>query len=238
MHRRLTVPVATTALAGAVAVLLTACSEGVDDGAAPTFTPADTVSADAAATDSGASAPTTTAAAPSGLVRDTGTAASPRESGRHGSGSDRPASLTDAGWAGTSTKCRHGDPWVYAAQGDPGQVAICVSDDFLYAVDTGRPGGYDAAQEFLTSVCPVEGNSPGRFVWNNSDVGWTEYNGTSHSVMDVIDGAGEMDLGDARNLVQDSYDGAWTNTGVDIPDLRRCNSDRDWSRTDRLLSQS
>jgi hypothetical protein len=238
VHRRLTVPVVTTALAGAVAVLLTACSEGVDDSATPTFTPADTVSADAAATDSGAPTPTTTAAVPSGSVRDTGTAASPRDSGRHGSDSDRPASLTDAGWAGTSTKCRHGDPWVYAAQGDPGQVVICVSDDFLYAVDTGRPGGYDAAQQPLTSVCPVEGNSPGRFVWNNSDVGWTEYDGTSHSVMDVVDGAGEMDLGDARNLIQDSYDGAWTNTGVDIPDLRRCNSDRDRSRTDRLLSQS
>lgn len=238
MHRRLTVPVATTALAGAAAVLLTACSEGVDDSAAPTFTPADTVSADAAVTDSGAPAPTTTAAVPFGAARDTGTAASSGDSGRRGTGSDRPASLTDAGWAGTSTKCRHGDPWVYAAQGDPGQVVICVSDDFLYAVDTGRPGGYDAAQQPLTSVCPVEGNSPGRFVWNNSDVGWTEYNGTSHSVMDVVDGAGGMDLGDARNLIQDSYDGAWTNTGVDIPDLRRCSSDHDRSRTDRLLSQS
>ncbi|MGP5270451.1 hypothetical protein ACTXK0_08570 [Corynebacterium variabile] len=205
-------------------LLLSACSGG-DDGATPTFTVVETNAADTS---------DPTEAEPQPTVVDDG-APVEAESSDAASGTDRPASLTETGWSGSAVRCNYGDPWVYAAQGRPGQVVICLDGDELYAVDTGNPYGGDGAYAATSAVCPVSGTSRDRYVWHHADTGWTEYNGTTRYVMDIFSGRGKMDLTDTDNLVEDSYDGSWTNTEVKVPTLRWCQNAGD-SPTVHLLS--
>lgn len=198
------------------AVLLSSCS-GDDDGAYPRFTSAPNTAdgggltdgvddADVAGTVDGAD--------------EVDAAVEPDDAGQQ----DRPASLTETGWVGSSVRCNYGDRWVYAAQGDPGKVVICVDDDELYVVDTGTPYAGDTGYAATSAVCPVSGTARDRYVWHHADTGWTEYDGTALYIMDIFSGRGEMDLTDVDNLVEDSYDGAWTNPDVEIPTLRWCQS--------------
>lgn len=176
-------------------------------------------------------------AAGSGTGSATGTGESGQEEETAGQTGDRPASLTEAGWAGSPVRCEYGDSWIYAAQGTPGQVVICVGDDFLYAVDTGQGYSGESAYSGISAVCPLAGAGRERYVWYHADTGWTEYDGTTRYVMDIFSGRGEVDLTDKDNLARDTYDGAWENTAVDIPTLQWCASTGE-SPTDRLLSRS
>lgn len=148
---------------------------------------------------------------------------------------ERPATHTASGWTGTSVRCKYGDTWVYAARGGSGQVVICLDDDELYVVDADNAYEGSGAYTATNAVCPVRGSGDQRYVWGHADTGWTEYNGTTRYIMDIFSGEGEMDLTGVDNLVTDPYDGAWSNSDVELPELQWCSEPRD-SPAEKLLA--
>lgn len=241
MPRRSAVPTTALSVTAAALALLTGCS-GEDPAASPTFTAVETTPDNTGGDTGGGdhtgpqpSATSDTGAADAVSGTTTVTPQSDADALSSVPGTDRPASLTGGGWSGSSVRCNTGDPWVYAAEGAPGQVVICLDDDVLYAVDTDNPYGGDDAYAATSAVCPVSGTGRDRYVWHHADTGWTEYDGTTRYVMDIFSGRGRPDLTDAANIVEDAYDGAWTNPDVTAPTLKWCRNAGD-SPTTRLLA--
>lgn len=153
--------------------------------------------------------------------------------------SSRPDNLTDAGWSDPSAQCLTGDPWVYAAEGDPGQVVICVHDDLLYQATSDQteapePENFQTIGGFCSSG--TNGQEKGQFNYDYGNVGWTEYNGTQRWEYDMYSGKGEQHLADPANLSESHYDAFWTNTAVDLSGLRFCTGGRG-SRSEHFLAE-
>lgn len=151
----------------------------------------------------------------------------------------RPDNLTDAGWSDSNAKCLTGDPWVYAAEGSPGQVVICVNNGLLYPVTNESTGTPDPTQyQSLMTVCPASDDAEvtGRFTEGHMDIGWTEYDGLTRWDYDMYSGRGEPHLVDPENLSKTHYDGFWTRPDVDLSTLTGCQGARG-SRTERFIAE-
>lgn len=152
--------------------------------------------------------------------------------------SSRPDNLTDVGWTDSNATCLTGDPWVYAAEGDPGQVVICVHDDLLYQATNDQTGAPEPDNfQAIGGFCPfgTNGQEMGQFNYDHGNIGWTEYNGTQRWEYDMYSGKGEQHLADPANLSESHYAAFWTNTEVDLSSLRFCTGERG-SRSEHFLA--
>lgn len=150
-------------------------------------------------------------------------------------GSNLPDGFTGRGWVSTDYTCLDGDQWVYAAEGPPGKMILCLHGTLLY------PGGDVSSTADLEQfkgvnvVCPIVDDNPvGHFTISRADTGWIELQGTTRYVMDIFSGRGEMSLNDPDNLTEEQYDAFWTNTEVSLPGMSQC-SGFTQSPTQRLL---